>query len=122
MAYSRQDFYFGDNHSFNETIFDQTRSYWTDDTVTIQMAANARLARYATSNATNPTFNISELGNEFSIGESAAYVTLLGDKISSTVKRSFVEYLFGKNNDGNHYCYLRFHAANVQNRERKAAV
>ncbi|KAI9695640.1 MAG: hypothetical protein M1820_008487 [Bogoriella megaspora] len=91
---SRQDFYFGDDHTFNQTVFDETRSYWTDSTVDVQMAANARSARVHTSNTTNPTFSLSELGTAFGFGESAAYIIVLGDRISGTVNRTFVEYLF----------------------------
>jgi len=60
------------------------------------MAADARLARVKTSNATNPTFGFTQLGEEFSLGESAAYILVLGDRVSGTVPRSWVEYLFGK--------------------------
>ena len=59
------------------------------------MAANARLARVYTSNATNPTFGFTSLGREFSFGESAAYILVLGDRVSGTVPRCWVEYLFG---------------------------
>ncbi|PMD12698.1 Cloroperoxidase [Hyaloscypha hepaticicola] len=91
---SRGDFYFGDDHTFNQTVFDETRSYWTAPVVDVQMAANARLARVHTSNATNPTFGFTETGQEFSFGESAAYILILGDRVSGTVPRSWVEYLF----------------------------
>jgi hypothetical protein len=60
------------------------------------MAANARLARLFTSNSTNPTFTLTKTGREFSFGESAAYILVLGDRVSGTVSRSWVEYLFGK--------------------------
>lgn len=60
------------------------------------MAANARASRLMTSNLTNPEFELSDTGSIFSIGESAAYVTVLGDKVSRTVPKSYVEYLFGK--------------------------
>ncbi|KAK9784227.1 putative Heme haloperoxidase family profile domain-containing protein [Seiridium cardinale] len=91
---SRADFYWGDDHTFNGTVFNETRSYWIDDTVTVQMAANARLARVNTSNTTNPTFSMSNLGNAFSLGESAAYIIALGDRYNGTVEKSRVEYLF----------------------------
>jgi Peroxidase, family 2 len=93
---SRGDFYFGDDHTFNQTIFDETRSYWTAPIVDVQMAANARLARVHTSNATNPTFTLTRTGLEFGFGESAAYILVLGDRVSGTVPRPWVEYLFGK--------------------------
>ncbi|KAI0136713.1 Chloroperoxidase [Xylariales sp. AK1849] len=90
---SRGDFYFGDDHTFNETVFDETRSYWSD-VIDVQMAANARNGRVATSNATNPTFTLTETGEQFGYGESAAYIIALGDRDSGTVNKSFVEYLF----------------------------
>lgn len=94
--HSRQDAYFGPADVFNEAVFNQTKSYWTGDTITIQMASNARVARLMTSNLTNPEYSLSDLGSAFSIGESAAYVAILGDKKSGTVPKTWVEYLFGK--------------------------
>ncbi|KAI1459856.1 Cloroperoxidase [Annulohypoxylon moriforme] len=93
---SRQDAYFGPADVFNEAVFNQTKSFWTGDTITIQMASNARVARLMTSNLTNPEYSLSDLGSAFSIGESAAYVGILGDKKSGTVPKSWVEYLFEK--------------------------
>lgn len=97
---SRQDAYFGDNHDFNQTIFDETRSYWPHPIIDIHAAARSRQARVNTSISTNPTYNMSELGLDFSYGETAAYILILGDKYSGRVNRSWVEYLFGKFNRG----------------------
>jgi hypothetical protein len=91
---SRVDYYFGNPQPFNQAAFDQTRSYWTGDIINLTMVANARYARVETSNNTNPTFSMSQLGLAFSYGESAAYVGILGDKVSGTVPKKFVEYLF----------------------------
>ncbi|KAI1206994.1 Cloroperoxidase [Annulohypoxylon truncatum] len=91
---SRQDAYFGPPDVFNEAVFNQTKSYWTGDTITVQMASNARVARLMTSNLTNPEYSLSDLGSAFSIGESGAYVAILGDKVSGTVPKAWVEYLF----------------------------
>lgn len=63
----------------------------------MEQAAAARVARMQTSQATNPNFTLSDLGSAFSIGESAAYIFILGDRVSGTVERSLVEYLFGEN-------------------------
>lgn len=82
--------------TFNQSVFDETKRYWTGKTINIKMAAKARLARIKTSKATNPTYQMSELGDAFTYGESAAYVVVFGDKKSGTVKRSWVEWLFGK--------------------------
>ncbi|MCJ1327625.1 hypothetical protein MMC10_004296 [Thelotrema lepadinum] len=91
---SRLDAYFGNNHVFDEYTFDQTKAYWTSETIDLQQAADARLARMYTSNATNPTFSISDTGTIFSFGETAAYILILGDASSLTVERDLVEYLF----------------------------
>lgn len=93
--FSRGDFYFGNDHSFNQTIFDETRSYWTTPTINLQQAVDARLARVRTSNTTNPTFGFTDTGLAFSLGETAAYILVLGDRVSATVNRARVEYLFG---------------------------
>ena len=82
--------------TFNQSVFDETKSYWKGKLVTIEMAAKARLARIKTSKATNPTYSMSELGDAFTYGESAAYVVVFGNKTSGTVKRSWVEWLFGR--------------------------
>lgn len=60
------------------------------------MAANARLARVITSNTTNPEFFLSHTGSGFSVGETAAYIIILGDRDSGTVRKEVVEYLFGE--------------------------
>jgi len=58
------------------------------------MSANARTARIAKCKAQNPTYSMSSLGDGFSLGESVAYVVLLGDKKAATVRRSWLEFLF----------------------------
>lgn len=92
---SRQDTFFGDNLAFNQTIFNETRSHW-QETIDVPQAAAARLARVQTSNATNPSFGFTKVGQAFSLGESAAYIIVLGNTTSRTVERSRVEYLFGE--------------------------
>jgi hypothetical protein len=91
---SRPDAFNGNALAFNQTIFDETRSYWTADIINIEMAAKARLARIKTSAATNPTYQLSELGSQFAFGESVAYVLFMGDKTSATANRSWVEWFF----------------------------
>ncbi|KAK4100967.1 Chloroperoxidase [Parathielavia hyrcaniae] len=91
---SRSDAYHGNVLVFNQSVFDETKSYFTSETVTLEHAARARLARIRTSQATNPTYSMSNLGNAFTFGESAAYVVVFGNKTSRTVPRSWVEWLF----------------------------
>lgn len=92
---SRQDFYFGDDHTFNQSIFDQTRSHWKDTFIDVQSAAKARLARVHTSNAANLIFSLEGAALSLSYGESAAYLLVFGNKSSGTVEKAYIEYLFG---------------------------
>jgi len=92
---SRPDAHFGNTIWFNQTVFDETKSYWTDETVTFEMAAAAMLARQKSSNLTNPEFSLSELGSAFSVGESVAYVVVIGDKQTRTANRTWLEFWFG---------------------------
>lgn len=95
--FSRADYYWThDSHSFNQTVFDETRSYWKGPTIDVVEAAASRIARVHTSQATNPDYAMSDLGGSFSVGETAAYIIVLGDYVSGTVQKSFVEYLFGE--------------------------
>ncbi|KAK4163008.1 heme-thiolate peroxidase [Cladorrhinum sp. PSN259] len=91
---SRTDAYFGSTSTFNQTIFDETRMYWTDEIIDFKTATDAVVARAETSNKTNPEFSLSELAVDFSFGESVAFIYILGDMQSKTVNRSWVEYWF----------------------------
>ncbi|OGM49746.1 hypothetical protein ABOM_001808 [Aspergillus bombycis] len=93
---SRGDFYFGDNHSFNQTLFDQAKSYWTQPLIDLHSGARARLARINTSKATNPTFDLSGSRLRFSYAQTATYILVFGDKVSATANTSWIEYLFEK--------------------------
>lgn len=93
---SRTDAHFGSTIWFNQTIFDETKAYWTDETVTFEMAADALLARQKSSNETNPEYSLSDLGSEFILGESVAYVVILGDRQTRTANRTWVEFWFGE--------------------------
>ncbi|KAJ5984207.1 hypothetical protein N7481_006306 [Penicillium waksmanii] len=91
---SRQDFYFGNDHTFNKAAFDETRSYWKGSLIDIQSAANARQARIKSSKAMNPTFDIPESILSSSFGEAIFLIVVMGDKAAGTVQKIWVEYLF----------------------------
>lgn len=91
---SRADAYFADPQVFNQTVFDETRSYWKGDVIDLHMAAASRHARVITSATTNPNFSLSELGGQFSYGETAAYLIVFGDRVAGTAPKALVEYLF----------------------------
>ncbi|PLB46088.1 Cloroperoxidase [Aspergillus steynii IBT 23096] len=91
---SRTDAFFGSNHIFNRTIFEESRAYWTKPVITAEMLANSKLARQISSRATNPTYTFGAMTEEFSLGEIAAPIIAFGDMESGTVNRSLVEYFF----------------------------
>ncbi|KAI0841270.1 hypothetical protein F5Y06DRAFT_216902 [Hypoxylon sp. FL0890] len=65
---SRQEAYFSNPSIFNQKIFDQTRSHWKGPIVGLKEAVRTRLARLETSNVTNSTFTLSDLGKTFGLG------------------------------------------------------
>ncbi|KAF2176943.1 Cloroperoxidase [Zopfia rhizophila CBS 207.26] len=91
---SRSDAFFGSNRAFNQTIFNETRRYWTAPTLDIKMLANAKLARQIESRAFNPNYTFTSLAESFSLGEVSSFVVMFGDIQAGTANRSFVEYLF----------------------------
>jgi hypothetical protein len=92
---SRSDVYFGNTHLFNQTIFDTTKAYFTDEVVTPTMLANAKLARQIHSRAFNPTYRFTSTVESFSVGEVAAPVIAFGELNTGNVNRTLVEYFFG---------------------------
>ncbi|KAK3356611.1 Chloroperoxidase [Lasiosphaeria hispida] len=92
---SRVDAFLGHADIFNEQAFEETRSYW-GDTVNAKNGADAIVARMKTCKKTNPQYSLSELGEAFILGETAAFISILGDVKSLTVSKRLVEYLFQK--------------------------
>ncbi|KAI1077102.1 Cloroperoxidase [Whalleya microplaca] len=82
---SRTDAFFGNNHIFNQIVFDETKTYWTG-------ACRGELA--IASRAFNPTYTFTTTTEEFSLGELAAPVIAFGDMDSGLVNRTLVEYFF----------------------------
>ncbi|KAF4549128.1 Sterigmatocystin biosynthesis peroxidase stcC-like protein 2 [Elsinoe fawcettii] len=91
---SRQDSYFGNNFDFNQTIFDQTRAFWINDTLNRQQLANSKLYRQLQSKAYNPTYVFNEKTEGFSLGEHAAPFIAFGDIDKITARKDWVEYFF----------------------------
>ncbi|KAF9891018.1 hypothetical protein FE257_005275 [Aspergillus nanangensis] len=91
---SRSDAFFGNNHIFNETIFSETRAYWTDAVLNVDMLANGKIARQISSKAFNPTYTFTAMMEQFSLGEVAAPVIAFGDSQTGLVERALVEYFF----------------------------
>ncbi|KAL4890116.1 Chloroperoxidase [Aspergillus ambiguus] len=91
---SRSDAYFGNNHVFNETIFEETLQYWTAPTLDTTMLANGKLARQINSKAFNPTYTFTQKTESFSLGEIGAPIVAFGDLKTGRVSRALVEYFF----------------------------
>ncbi|KXX82063.1 putative sterigmatocystin biosynthesis peroxidase stcC [Madurella mycetomatis] len=91
---SRTDDFFGSNHIFNQTIFDQTRRYWPEPVITPTHMANAKIARQVESKSFNPEYRFTQDVENFSLGEMAAPFIAFGDLEEATVNRALVEYFF----------------------------
>lgn len=96
LMLSRQDAYFGQWSRFNATVWNWTMAYWTSDVLDIQIIANGRAQRATRSNLTNPEYALSDLGYAFSLGENAAILSILGDKVTQTCPKAFANFLFSK--------------------------
>ncbi|KAI5925297.1 Chloroperoxidase [Camillea tinctor] len=88
---SRSDAYFSDPSVFNQTIFDETKSYWTLPIVDLRQAAMSRLARVRTSQRDDPNFVLNE---KFGLTEVALFLSIIGDYTTATAMRSNLEYFF----------------------------
>ncbi|KAI2631461.1 Cloroperoxidase [Hypomontagnella submonticulosa] len=91
---SRSDAFFGNNHVFNETIFEETTAYWTASVLDANMLANSKLARQLNSKAFNPNYTFTATVESFSLGEVSAPIVAFGDLQAATVNRTLVEYFF----------------------------
>ncbi|KAL7625736.1 hypothetical protein AAE478_004959 [Parahypoxylon ruwenzoriense] len=90
----RTDAAFGNNHIFNQTVFDETRVYWTGPILDANMLANSKIARQLSSKAFNPNYTFTATMDAFSYGEVGAPVVAFGDVDAVTVNRTLVEYFF----------------------------
>ncbi|KAI1749208.1 Cloroperoxidase [Xylaria castorea] len=91
---SRQDSYFGQWSRFNQTVWNWSMQYYTGDLLDVQMVANSRAQRHMRSNLTNPEYQLSELGYRFSVGEQVLILSVIGDMVTRTCPKKFVDYLF----------------------------
>ncbi len=94
---SRNDIYFGDNHSFNSTIWDSVAASFTNRTIPLATAVSVRAARFVAAAAVNPTFNLTASDVQNSGIETALYMTVFADpEIESEARTEWVGVLFGE--------------------------
>ncbi|RMZ32038.1 hypothetical protein D0859_03845 [Hortaea werneckii] len=91
---SRLDAYNGNNHVFNQRVFDETKKYWTEPIITAEHIANSKLARMLQSKATNPEYRFTNTTESLSIGEILAPFIAFGDAKNATVRRDLTIYFF----------------------------
>ena len=91
---SRTDAAFGNNHIFNETVFNTSRVFWTADIVTAEMLANSKVHRMVQSRAFNPEYKFTATTEQFSLGEVSAPIIAFGDIEEFTVPKNLIEYFF----------------------------
>ncbi|KAI8151189.1 putative sterigmatocystin biosynthesis peroxidase stcC [Colletotrichum sp. SAR 10_70] len=91
---SRNDVYFGDNHSFDEEIWETVASHFVNETISIPTAAKARAARLQAAAAANPEFSLTADGVQFSFIETALYLSIFGNLDDGNAKTEWVKVLF----------------------------
>ncbi|EOD52257.1 Chloroperoxidase [Neofusicoccum parvum] len=91
---SRADAYLGNNHVFNQTIFDTTTAFWTEPILDKIQLTNGKLFRQLVSRSENPEYTFTQTTEAFSLGEVGAPVIVFGDHESVTVNRSLITYFF----------------------------
>lgn len=92
---SRADEAQGDNWSFNSTIFDETKSYWPDTTITTAQAASALEKRIDTQKAANSAFDLPLTQYTNAIGQTAMYLGVFGEYGAGNANKDYVVYFFG---------------------------
>lgn len=92
---SRADASTGNDYSFNQTIWDTVLAYYTGMTdATISVAAKAKFNRVTTEDARDPEFTYGPTQFVLSYGETALYLSTMGDPTTGVAPLDFVNSLF----------------------------
>ncbi|KAK6594246.1 hypothetical protein QC760_010063 [Botrytis cinerea] len=94
---SRADYYSSPNHddySFNQTVFDQFLSFFTSPETSIPVAAAAKYARVKYEEEHDPHFSYSAQHFVLSYGETALYLSTLGDPVEGVADVEWVRVFF----------------------------
>ena len=87
---SRNDLYFGDNHSFNKTMWDKTAAHFLNKTISLPTVARVIRDRLDVGYATNPKFTPSLFST---LGEAGLYLKAMQGLYKET-KTEYVQILF----------------------------
>ncbi|OAX83560.1 hypothetical protein ACJ72_02072 [Emergomyces africanus] len=93
---SRSDLFFGDNNSFNETIWKSVLDYFKDEKAGISFtaAARARLHRIKTESERNPDFTFNAKDLVISYTETAQYLSVFGDPVTGYPPVDWIKIFF----------------------------
>jgi hypothetical protein len=91
---SRKDVYFGDNHSFDKTIYSTMKSSARAGVYTPSLVGPVRAARLAQSTATDPQLTWLPQNQLIAYGEAALALSVMGDPVTGIANASFVNSLF----------------------------
>ncbi|TKX22569.1 sterigmatocystin biosynthesis peroxidase-like protein 3 [Elsinoe australis] len=92
---SRADVSTGDNRSFNQTIWNTVTAYFAGQAnATIPTAAKAKYNRVTTEKARDPNFSYGPAQFIFSYGETAIYLSTMGDPTTGVAPVEYVKALF----------------------------
>lgn len=92
---SRADNSTGNDYSFNQTIWDTVTNYFSGQTnATIATAAKAKFNRVTTEAGRDPEFSYGPIQFILSYGESALYLSTMGDPVTGSAPVEFVQSLF----------------------------
>jgi len=94
---SRADASTGNNYSFNQTIWNTVLQYFGGQpNATIPPAAKAKFNRVKTEEARDPNFSYGPVQFIFSYGETAIYLSTMGDPTTGVAPVPYVRSLFEK--------------------------
>lgn len=92
---SRADASTGNNYSFNQTIWDTVLAYYGGmENATIPVAAKAKYNRVTTEAGRDPVFTYTPQQFIFSYGETAIYLSTMGDPVTGVAPLKYVRALF----------------------------
>lgn len=104
---TRQDLYFGDNQSFNQTIWQSVLDYFEDaQTANLTAASKARFNRVRTERRRNPDFTYTVRNLITGYSETAQYLSVFGHPITGNPPVEWLKIFFGMNPLGCPYVFL----------------
>lgn len=94
---SREDFHVnGNDYGFNQTVFDSVVAYFHGTDATVATAAKAKFNRVVVERARDARFQYGPREFVLSYGETALYLSVMGDPITGVAPVKYVKVFFGE--------------------------